>query len=70
MRLVAIRLAAFSVLVPVALVAVAAALPMPPMKPGLWEARTSVLDANGKEITPPNGSSGRMTPKPGRACEG
>ena len=49
MRLAAIRLAAYSVLVPVALVAVAAAaVPLPPMKPGLWEARTSVLDANCK----------------------
>jgi len=65
MRLIATRLAAFSVLVPVALVAVAAAAaPMPPMKPGLWEARTSVLDANGKEITPPEQAAlARMTPE-------
>jgi len=52
MRLAAIRLAAFAVLVPVALVAAAAAA-LPPMKPGLWETRTTVLDASGKEITPP-----------------
>ena len=47
MRLIAIRLAALSVLSCFALVAVAAGqVPVPPVKPGLWEARMSMLDAD------------------------
>jgi hypothetical protein len=54
MRLIAIRLAALSVLSCVALVADAAGqLPVPPVKPGLWETRISALDANGREMAPP-----------------
>ena len=56
MRMIAIRLASSSVLVLcLALVAVAAAgpLPVPPVKPGLWEARMSALDAEGHEIASP-----------------
>lgn len=30
-----------------------AAPPLPPLKPGLWESKTTVLDANGKETVPP-----------------
>jgi hypothetical protein len=54
MRLIAIRLAASSVLSCFVLVAVAAGpLPVPPVKPGLWEARMSGLDADGHEMVPP-----------------
>ena len=50
-RLIAIRLAALSLLSCVALAAVAAELL--PVKPGLWEARSSALDAEGHEMAPP-----------------
>jgi hypothetical protein len=53
MRLITIRLAASSLLSCLALAAVAAQLPMPPVKPGLWETRMSALDADGHEIAPP-----------------
>ena len=54
MRLIAVRLAASSVLSCFALFAVAAGpLPIPPVKPGLWEARMSALDADGHETAPP-----------------
>lgn len=55
MRPIAIRLAASSALSCVAFVAAAAVgpLPVPPVKPGLWETRISALDANGREMAPP-----------------
>ena len=53
MRLIAIRLAASSVLSCFVLVAAAGPLPVPPVKPGLWEARMSALDAEGHEIARP-----------------
>ena len=54
MRLIAIRLAAASIVSGFVLVAVAAGpLPVPPVKPGLWEARMSSLDADGHEMASP-----------------
>ena len=53
MRLIAIRLAASSVLSCFVLVAAAGPLPVPPVKPGLWEAKMSTLDAEGHEIARP-----------------
>ena len=65
MRLIAIRLAASSVLVCLALaVAAAGALPVPPVKPGLWEVRMSVLDADGHEVAAPEQAAlSRMPPE-------
>jgi hypothetical protein len=66
MRLIAIRLAAASVLACLALVAVGAAgpLPTPPVKPGLWEARMSALDADGHEIAAPQQAAlSRLSPE-------
>jgi hypothetical protein len=65
MRLIAIRLAASSVLLCLSLVAVAAGqVPVPPVKPGLWEARISALDADGHEITPPElAALSRLSPE-------
>ena len=65
MRLIAIRLAASSVLPCLALaVAVAGALPVPPVKPGLWEVRMSVLDADGHEVAAPEQAAlSRMPPE-------
>jgi hypothetical protein len=65
MRLIAIRLSALSVLSCVALVAWAAGpLPVPPVKPGLWEARTSALDADGHEMAPPEQAAlSRLSPE-------
>src|SRR5258708_26987829 len=65
MHLIAIRLAASSVLSCFALLAVAAGpLPVPPVKPGLWEARMSALDADGHEIAPPEqGAWCRLSPE-------
>ena len=58
MRPIAIRLAVASVLSCVALVAaVAGPLPVPPVKPGLWEARISALDGDGHEMAPPEHAS-------------
>jgi hypothetical protein len=59
------RLAASSVLSCLALVAVAAGpLPVPPVKPGLWEARMSALDADGKEMAPPElAALSRLSPE-------
>ena len=65
MRLIANRLAAVSVLSCFALTALAAGqLPVPPVKPGLWEARMSTLDADGHEMAQP-GQAGlsRMSPE-------
>jgi len=66
MRVIAIHLAAASVLACVAVAAVAAmgALPTPPVKPGLWEARTSALDADGHEMVPPERAAlSRLSPE-------
>jgi hypothetical protein len=65
MRLNAIRLAALSVLTCFTLVAVAAGpLPAPPVKPGLWEARMSSLDADGHEMPrPEQAAMARMSPE-------
>jgi hypothetical protein len=65
MRLIAIRLVAASVLSCFALLAVAAGpLPVPPVKPGLWEARMSVLDADGHEMAPPEQAAlSRLSPE-------
>ena len=65
MRLIAIRLAASSVLPCLALaVAAAGALPTPPVKPGLWEVRMSVLDADGHEVVAPEQAAlSRMPPE-------
>ena len=53
MRLITIRFAASSLLSCLAFAAVAGQLPVPPVKPGLWETRMSALDADGHEIAPP-----------------
>jgi hypothetical protein len=54
MRLIVIFLVGSFVLSCFAILAVAAGpLPIPPVKPGLWEARWSALDADGHEIVPP-----------------
>ena len=65
MRLIAIRLAASSVLPCLALaVAAAGPLPVPPVKPGLWEVRMSVLDADGHEVAAPEQAAlSRMPPE-------
>ena len=62
MRLPAICLAVLSCL---ELVAVAAGqLPIPPVKPGLWEVRTSALDADGREMVPPEQAAmSRLSPE-------
>jgi hypothetical protein len=54
MRSLIARSAVFSALGSVALLASAAgSMPAPPIKPGLWEVRMSVLDASGKPQAPP-----------------
>jgi len=53
MRVISIRLAALSILSCLAIAAVAGPLPVPPVKPGLWETRMSALDASGHEIPLP-----------------
>ncbi len=65
MRPIAIRLAASSVLSCFTLFAFAAGpLPVPPVKPGLWEARMSALDADGHEMTPPEQAAlSRLSPE-------
>ena len=66
MRVIAIRLAASSALSCLALVAVTAAgpLPVPPVKPGLWEARMSTLDADGHEMARPEQAAlSRLSPE-------
>lgn len=65
MRLIAIRLAASSVLTCLALaVAAAGQLPKPPVKAGLWEVRISVLDADGHEVAAPEQAAlSRMPPE-------
>ena len=65
MRVIAIRLAASSVLSCFALLAVAAGpLPVPHVKPGLWEAKISALDADGQEMVPPEQAAlSRLSPE-------
>jgi len=65
MRLIAVRLAASSLLPCLALgVAAAGPLPVPPVKPGLWEVRMSVLDADGHEVAAPEQAAlSRMPPE-------
>jgi hypothetical protein len=65
MRLIAIRLAVSSVLSGFVLVAVAAGpLQVPPVKPGLWEARMSALDADGHEMAAPEQAAfARLSPE-------
>ena len=63
MRTTAIRLAVASALsiLPVLLVA---APPTPPVKAGLWQAKMTSLDANGKEMpSPQDAAMARMTPE-------
>jgi hypothetical protein len=61
----AIRLAVLSLLSSVALAAVAAGqLPVPPVKPGLWEATMTSLDADGHEMPrPEQRAMARMSPE-------
>jgi hypothetical protein len=65
MRLIAIRLAASSILSCVTFVGAAVGpLPVPPVKPGLWETRISALDANGREMPPPElAALSRLSPQ-------
>ena len=63
MRRISIRLAALCLLSCLAIVAVAA-LPVPPVKPGLWETRMSGLDANGNAMPlPEQAALSRMPPE-------
>jgi hypothetical protein len=61
MRLTTIRLASLSL----GLAAVVAAqMPVPPVKPGLWEIRTAGLDANGREVPAPEQAAfARLSPE-------
>ena len=71
MRLIAIRLAASSVLPCLALaVAAAGPLPVPPVKPGLWEVRMSLLDADGHEVAAPEQAALSRMPPPTRLSAG
>ena len=64
MRLIVIRLAVSSVLSCLALVAAAGPLPVPRVKPGLWEARMAALDADGHEMVPPEQAAlSRLSPE-------
>lgn len=66
MRLIATRIALASVLSCFALVAftTAQSLPAPPVKPGLWEVKSSALDGNGREVPPPEQAAfAQMTPE-------
>jgi hypothetical protein len=68
MRLIAIRLAGLSVLSCFTLAAFAAGqLPVPPVKSGLWEARMSSLDANGRELPRPELAAMDRLPPEARA---
>ena len=63
MRTTTIRLAVASALsiLPALLMA---APPTPPIKPGLWQAKMTLLDANGKEMpSPQDAAMARMTPE-------
>src|SRR3984893_3916128 len=65
MRLIAIRLAASSVLSCFVLFSASAGpLPVTPVKQGLWESRMSALDANGHETVPPEQAAlSRLSPE-------
>jgi hypothetical protein len=64
MRLISIRLAVLSLLSCLAIAAVAGPLPVPPVKPGLWETRMSGLDANGHEMPlPEQAALSRLPPE-------
>jgi hypothetical protein len=65
MRPIATGLAASSILSCLAFaVAAAAPLPTPPVKVGLWEVRTAMLDADGHEVAPPEQAAlARMSPE-------
>jgi hypothetical protein len=68
MRQVTIRHAVSSLLASLMLFAVVAAQrPVPPVKPGLWEVRASMLDANGKETAPPEQAALANMPPEARA---
>ena len=62
-RLAASFLLAYVVLLPVA----AQQKPVPPVKPGLWESRTSALDADGHEVAPPEQAALSNMPPEARA---
>ena len=66
MRPITIRLAAF-VLSSLACVTLAGQLPVPPVKPGLWETRMSALDAAGRETASPEQSALSKLPPETRA---
>jgi hypothetical protein len=53
MHPVTTRLLVLSALGSIAMLAQAAGMPTPPIKMGLWEVKSSVLDANGKPQAPP-----------------
>lgn len=61
------RLTTSSVLALLATAALSAAPPMPPLKPGLWETKSTVLDANGKETAPPELAALERMPPEARA---
>jgi hypothetical protein len=68
MRLIASSLVMSRVLSSLAVGAVAfAAGPVPPVKPGLWEARMTVLDANGQESPAPEQAAISRLPPEARA---
>jgi hypothetical protein len=67
MRPIAIRLAASFVLSSLAFVTLAGQLPVPPVKPGLWETRMSVLDADGRETASPEQAAFSKLPPDRRA---
>jgi Protein of unknown function (DUF3617) len=67
MRPIAIRLAASFVLSTLAFVTLAGQLPVPPVKPGLWETRMSALDADGRETTSPEQAALSKLPPDRRA---
>ena len=47
---------------------VAAQVPVPPVKPGLWEVRSTALDANGREMAPPEQAALSRLPPEARAA--
>ena len=60
-----VRLCALSALAAslAGIASLAAQNPVPPVKPGLWEARMSQLDASGKEVPPPElGAFAKLSP--------
>jgi hypothetical protein len=67
MRPIAIRFAASFVPLSLACVTLAGQLPVPPVKPGLWETRMSALDANGRETASPEQAALSKLPPETRA---